>query len=767
MLIQHYLTIAFRNLKKYRLQSIISILGLAIGFACFALSALWIRYELTFDTFHQDADRIYYVCNKSDTYDSGIRDITPYPLAGYLKNTFPEVEASCNVQAWPIGYKFEKTDKQSFMIELDSAAMNLFDIRLLAGNLNFMITDSKEIAISDKLSKELFGSKSPIGGELEIGPDKRKICAVVQGWSEHSNLPFGIISSLPIQDQWNSSSYQTFIKIKEGTDIKQFEKKLGEHVIKGESYTYKDILIFPLTTLHNELPIVKTAVRLEHILLFALAGGLVILCALFNYLTLFINRIRIRTKEVGLRKVCGSGNRDLAGLFAAEYLLTLLLALLCGMVLIEIALPHFKEISNVKTLTSGIYTEVLAYSLLVILLSFVFSCILIFSFRKQSINTILKGGGQKKGKNMFSRISLTIQLIISIGFIFCSSILIKQIHFLNTTDMGFERSNRGSLATYPETDGLKDELARLPQIMEVLPTPYMPLFPQFGKAHYTYSEWDGKPASIKNIQLEQIDCCREFFRFYKLQLLKGNLPEDNSNSVLINQIAAREMGLDDPVGKSIHRGKESFYIAGLIKDFYLASPTIPTKPILLDFGTNRNRGGEVLFKYQGEWEKVRPQIEQLIRKLNPNVFFIRLNSVDEEFRKFWESESMLLRMLDFVTLICILISLFGVFSQVTLDCEQYRKEIAVRKINGASVRSIIRMFFRKYLGLLCLSSVLTFPFVYFIMKSWIENYVLQTTISWWIYPAIWAGLALLLTLCTVWRISKAANQNPAEVIKSE
>ncbi|MEY8487765.1 FtsX-like permease family protein [uncultured Parabacteroides sp.] len=157
----------------------------------------------------------------------------------------------------------------------------------------------------------------------------------------------------------------------------------------------------------------------------------------------------------------------------------------------------------------------------------------------------------------------------------------------------------------------------------------------------------------------------------------------------------------------------------------------------------------------------------MAKKMQPDAVDIHVAFMEEEYEMFLKSEKALLKMLDFVTLVCILISLFGVFSQVTLDCEQRRKEIAVRKVNGATASDIMSLFFATNLRLLCIASVIAFPVSYLIMKSWIENYVLQATISWWLYPVIWAVLVLLLTFCTGWRIHKAANQNPAEVIKSE
>ena len=141
--------------------------------------------------------------------------------------------------------------------------------------------------------------------------------------------------------------------------------------------------------------------------------------------------------------------------------------------------------------------------------------------------------------------------------------------------------------------------------------------------------------------------------------------------------------------------------------------------------------------------------------------------MEEEYEKFLKSENALLMMLDFVTLVCVLISLFGVFSLVTLDCEKRRKEIAIRKVNGAETCHIMKTFLLKYMFLLLIASVIAFPIGYLIMKPWIEGYVLQTSIDFWIYPVIWLALALLIITCTGWRIWKAANQNPAVVVKSE
>ncbi|MCG4890090.1 FtsX-like permease family protein [Parabacteroides merdae] len=595
------------------------------------------------------------------------------------------------------------------------------------------------------------------------------------GWTyAFSNKLFGKLSGF-------YTRYRSKIRYKEEdvsgkeTDMRAFKKKLYEHKIKKDRDSLSHFVLTSITTMRYDHPEEEPTIKFEHILLFALAGGLVILCALFNYLTLFVNRIRIRSKEIGLRKVCGSSDGNLFVLFASEYLLTLSISLLAGIALIEVILPVFQELSNVKTDSFSLYLETFVYFGFITLLAFLFSLFPIYYFRKRSLQKALKGSSDGKGKNLFPKASLILQLIISIGFIFCSSVLIKQIHHLHTTDIGLNRKDRGDVRIYPQTDGLKEEIAKLSSIAEVYPDENDPLFPSHSRSYRSFTDWEGKPASVEGLTIQIIPCNNRYFEFYGLQLLKGKLPEgDTERHILLNEAAVKELKIDNPIGKTLSRkDQKGFIIDGIFKDFYIAPPTVPVKPVMLEFSPGKKNiqndySTTAIFRHQpGSRELCKQQVEQLAKKMQPNAVDIHVTFMEEEYEKFLKSEKALLKMLDFVTIVCILISLFGVFSQVTLDCEQKKKEIAVRKVNGAEASDIMRMFFAGNLRLLCIASVIAFPASYLIMKSWIENYVLQAAISWWLYPVIWGVLVLLLTLCTGWRIQKAANQNPAEVIKSE
>lgn len=770
-MLQHYIKIALRNLLKYKLQSIISIIGLAIGFICFALATLWIQYEQTYDTFHEGADRLYLLRDESNTHHTGLSSVTPFPLSGYLKATFPEVEDACYTRAWETQFRYKGANYPSFEMQADSATMRLFQLHILEGNLNFLEKDSKEIAITDLLARQLFGTKNPLGEELEIRGKKKRICAIVQSWSLHSNFPFEIVGCLDIGEdrtRWSGRNGQTFMKLKKGVDQKAFIQKLYEHTYTTEGQiAVRNTIATPITTMRYDRPDREVTVKYEHIMLFALAGALVILCSLFNYLTLFVTRIRMRGKEIALRKVNGSSNRNLLILFSVEYMITLLLALFTGLVLMELIIPAFKELSGIKLDSTRLFLEVIQYSGMVAGLSFLLSLYPIYYFRRKTLNAALKGSSEGKGRNSFQQIGMMLQLIISIGFIFCSTILMKQIHHLNHTDLGITRSNRGYIGVYPSIDGLKDELAKIPCIAEILQSNLPGLLPRGSHIYQTINEWEGINDSTSMVTLEIIDCDTTYLRFFGLSLLKGTFPPDDK-SILINETAAKELKMDEPIGKTIQGGDSKKVITGIIKDFYIAPPTIPAKPMMFTRDDGSLLYSGIIFRYQNsEWPACKQRIEQLIKKMNPNIIYYTAGTMEEEYQKFLQSENALLLMLDFVTLVCVLISLFGVFSLVTLDCEQRRKEIAIRKVNGALTKSIMLAFFRRYMLLLAIASAVAFPIGYLIMKSWIENYALQTSIDCWIYPAIWFSLALLIILCTGWQIARAANQNPAETIKSE
>lgn len=420
-MIRHYFKIAFRNLLKYKAQSIISIIGLAMGFTCFALTVLWIRYEMTYDTFHEGADRIHLIYKKSILDATGFDKTVPYPVSTSLKRMLPEIEDAC-------AFEFYKSDitvndgatQQLYRINADSCFMNMFRIRVLEGNLDFLESANK-IALTDKAANRLFGTENPIGKEIKVYGDPKTVCAIVNSWSEHTNLPFSILGGgiRQWQDVWYNNGFYVFIKLHQGVDAKALSNKLKQTEIKTNKNegAIKELLMMPVSKCHYTILADNNAIQFNYIILFAVIGGLVILCSLINYLSLFISRLWMRAKELALRKVCGSSNRNLFALLTIEFLVILISAGLIGMALIELVLSEFKELSGVTD--GNIYWESSLYFMIIIGCSLCLFMPVTLYFNRQTLHTNIQKSNTNRHRYFIRKASILFQLSISIGFIFC------------------------------------------------------------------------------------------------------------------------------------------------------------------------------------------------------------------------------------------------------------------------------------------------------------------------------------------------------------
>jgi ABC-type antimicrobial peptide transport system permease subunit len=765
-MIKHYLIVAFRNLWKYKAQSGISIIGLAVGFTCFALASLWIRYEMTYDSFHPKADRLYTINTPSSFNPHGFQRKNPSPLAAYLKEKFPEVTNACSFLAFETEIKINSVKYALRLAYIDSSFLSMFDISVVEGNLDFTIPESNKIAISEKKSKELFGDESPLGKVT----DKGTICAVVSGYSEHSNYPFDALRATQPQPnpvwEWRVSGYETLIELAPGVDAAAFKEKVYEHKIKyDDASELSKIMITPLTSMHYEDPNIKREVKFEYIVLFALSGTLVILCSLFNFLTLFVCRFKMREKEFALRMLAGASGRSLLSLWSVEFLMTLIPAFLLGLALIKATLSPFLKLSDIQMDISSVYLESVLYIGAIIAVSLLVYITILQIFRRKSLNASIR----KSNKNLFRNVSIVFQLVISIGFIFCTTVMIKQLYFLRHTDLGFTYKNTGSVfvdrTAYSEA--LENQLKQFPEITETL-RGYNPLLPVTYEVGSEITDWEDKSSDKENINVNLHFISKQYVEFYEMQLIEGEmLSEDESKeNVLINESAVKAFGWEHPVRKKFTYNKNT--VKGVIRNVYSSLPTVPVKPVIYYFGKARdNAECYVTFKYQeGKWKECKDKIEELMKKEDADYQFT-ISNMEEEYDKYLVSENALLKLLSLLSLVCIIISVFGVFSLISLSCEERRKEIAIRKINGATMQDILAMYFKTYFMLLIIGAVVAFPTGYYIMKQWLEQYIKQTGIDAWIYMSIICVMAFVIILCVGWRVYKASIENPAEVIKTE
>jgi hypothetical protein len=743
---------------------------------------------MTYDHFRQDADRIYMVRTNDEYTEGKISTRVPYSLAAYLAQHFPDIAVAAPFHL--ISERISVNDKYQDAVfsSADSAWMNLMDIRIIKGNRNFMLPkDNAEIAITEEAAKKWFRTEDPIGKEVKMLRRIKKICAIVQAENRHTNFPFDFIGNPELGKTWWYITWSILIKVKPDTDIEELESKINANLpaeLKQVTLTRKTgierIILTPLSKLHDAKDFrddKEAGITFQYIIYFSIAGILIITCALINYLTLFINRMRVRQREMALRMIHGANIRSLVSLLTVEFLLLLACAVTTGFLLIEICFPSFIELTGIDTAKSSLYGEAFLFIGLISLIILTAIIGLLYILYHRSLHLSLRYNTGRSTGTQLRRGSIVLQLFVCLSFIGCTVLINQQLDYLRHRDLGLKIKNRGSFSVMGDMDytPLIRKIKELPMITEVMQPDYYPIVSQL-TAIGQFDNWEGLDIPIDTpVPVKLFLGKEDFFRFYDITLLAGEWLDDLSTyeDIIINESLARRMGWSpqEAIGKHIIQSYITYTIVGVVKDCHYGAPTLPIPHTGFLVGEQMGlmqRSAGILFKYkEGTWNECRKALEHLYQTECSPENILRLNSEEEVYNNYLRSEEMLTRLLSFASLVCILTAMFGIYSLVTLTCEQRRKEIAIRKVNGATVWSILFLFFREYLIMLCIAALFAFPITYVIIKQWILNYVRQVSISPLPFILILIGLALTVIAGISWRVWKAANENPAEVIKNE
>ena len=373
----------------------------------------------------------------------------------------------------------------------------------------------------------------------------------------------------------------------------------------------------------------------------------------------------------------------------------------------------------------------------------------------------------RRFSTLYRRVGVWFQLVVSIGFIFCTIVMMKQLHHLRTSaDMGVTNTDIEYVAYLegiPDSD--KEHWVKLMKEIPEIDFREISNFPLPGlsQSMFTAIEWDDKQPGDEEVAVNEYQISKETFDLLGLQLVAGIFPDESStpNDILINEALVKKLGWKEPVGKKFHK---SYVVAGVLKDIRL-SPITQALPAIYTVSMFPPQK-QYVYTYHGEYKDVQNAINAHIKKSYPN-FYMWSRSVGHIIEEATASENILMKLLTIASIVCGIIAVFGIFSLVNLSCEQRRKEIAIRKVNGATISDIISIFLREYLILLALAATVAFAVGYIVMRHWLEEYVIQTVISWWIYIVILIAVIAIIFISIGWRIWQAARQNPAEIIKSE
>ena len=788
-MITHYLKVALRNLLKYKTQTIISILGLAVGFVCFALSAFWIEYESTYDHYRKDVEQLYMIRTNDGLSEGKISSRITYIFGTHLKDNFPEIEIAAPFNISQERIELNGKHEEIMFSSADDAWMDLMDIRIIEGNRNFMDPqNNSEIGITQEQAEKWFGNENPIGKEIKFARSTKTICAIVSANNTHTNFPFSLIGNSETGKTWWYWSWNILVKVKPDTDIEKLEAKINANLPKeiNEVNSHRKtgvnrIYLTPVKTLRSAkdyLDEKEAIITLNYIIYFSVAGGLIILCAIINYLALFVNRMRVRQREMGLRMLHGASLRSLIGMLTIEFLTLLVCAIFVSCMIIEISIGSFTHLASIDTPNSFIYGKSILSVCIISIILLAASIALLYFMHYRGMRLSIRQAENRQTSVLIRKGSMILQLFVCLSFIIGTILMNQQINHLRTQDLGLSYENRACFVqggSNVDMSKWKEKIQRLPMVTEVLQNYYHPLISKTVLIEQI-DKWEGNEEALEYpIPCNGYLATEEYFNYYDITLLAGKWLDNLSTKeeIIINESLANKFGwsAEEAIGKHIYQSYITYTVIGVIKDCHYGPPT--SKMLNTSFIADDTTGmifwnTGVCFKYkEGTWAQCKQALEAMCaeEKSAGEVFYIY--NEEETYNSYLRSEDMLTRLLSFASIVCVFIAIFGIYSLVTLTCEQRRKEIAIRKVNGAKVKDILFMFFREYLTMLAASALIAFPVTYAIVKQWIQGYIRQMELNIWPFIGVFMGLLLVVIISIYWRVWKAANENPAEVVKSE
>ncbi|MFO7891193.1 MAG: ABC transporter permease [bacterium] len=780
------LKIAVRNLIKDKVFSVINIVGLALGIAASLLLLSWIRYELSFDTFHKKGENLYKVVTKYEYPNGKIRHFTqtPMPLAEYLRQTVPEVEDATIF--WRRYWELQKNEKQ-FSIQgilTEQNFINMFTFPFVKGSKENLLSEPRSIAISQSLAQKLFGNEDPIGKtvtEIKRGAGDFTVAGVFEEVPVNSHMKFDYIAPFKLEfggyntdfNKWVQSDFETYALLKKGTSKSEFDTKIQGIIQEHLPESIRELYSVKVKDIHLNPDVwsLKQGSR-SNIYIFSSVAFLVFLLACVNYINLTIARETRRRKEVGIMKVLGSDQKSLFVKFITETSLFFLFSISLSILLTYLFLPLMKRLTGSAltiNLTDASTLGLIAFIFLITILvaglypSLHLSSLKPVTMLKQKITTKRSRFSGRKGLVLF-QFSVFILLIIGLLFIY------KQMNFIVNRDLGFDkdkvmRIGIPSGVSMRNWQSFRTEILQNPDIQAFTSTNSIP-----GRVETSTSSWDweGKTGEDK-IRLSIVGVFDDFIKTFGMKMKQGHFfsrefPSELEQGYVINEEAARVMGLEDPIGKNMQIGSGSGKIIGVIENYHFSSLREKIGPMAMLFGYGLDNC--FIRINTGNIQSVVSHVEKVSNKFGPDDSFW-YSFMDEELARLYTTEQQLVDTLKYFTILAIVIASLGLYGLALYNANQRTKEIAVRKVTGARILDIVYLLTRDSLQWVILANLIAWPLAFLGVRQWLQNFAYHTKLSVW--PFITAALAafLISLLIILYQTVKAARTNPVESLRYE
>ncbi len=800
-MLKNYFKTAIRNLKRQKVYAAINIAGLSVGLACCILIVLYVHFELSYDRYHQNADRIYRIIEIAK--EEGKIDYSstaPAPLAPALAAEFPEIRHAVRFfhPSWIEKWRISVEDKIFFednVFFADPPALEVFSFPLIQGNSRDALKEPNTVVITEEMARKYFGSSNPLGKTLLVNSAETKVTGIARNVPPNSHFRFDLLVSFStlghpsfrnfvydMLTNWRSHNFYTYLLLGKESSSLELQKKFVPFLERQLNVKISgfELYLQPLKDIHLHsknfsYEITSTNSDIAYVYIFSAIALFVLVIACINYINLSTARSTNRAREVGTRKIVGASRLELIKQFLGESVALLFLALCFALVLVSFFLPALNSLTG-SNFTIGFKNLIsiagllLAAALVLGAAAGIYPALFLSTFHPLNI---LRGNllaGLKKAH--FRRILVVVQFAISIILVIGTMAIKDQLKYCMNKDLGFDKEHVVVIPvregkTVMEFDSLRNKLLQHPEIMNVARCSSLPgktiglrgFLPEGNKWSPRYSmfvDYDFIPTLGMEI-VEGRNFSREF-------------STDLDDAYIVNEAAVKEFGWDSAVGKRLFWAGDSNKngeVIGVVKDFHFKSLHQKIEPFIL----------HMLYPGQGfNYIAVRINTQTIfglldaIRKdwqeFNPRIPF-EIFFLDENLDRLYASEKRMLKVSGIFTFLAIFIACLGLFGLASYLAEQRTKEIGIRKVLGASTGSIIILLSKEFTKLVIISNIIAWPLAYYTMNKWLQDFAYRISLG--VETFLLAGvLAFVIVLFSVgYQSVKTALAIPVKALRYE
>ena len=792
IMFRNYLKVTLRTVRRHKGFSFINIIGLAVGMASVIIIMLWVRYEMSFDSHHEKADRIFRVAIGNEPQGEIAQRnlaVTPPALSPALLAEFPEISASTRLSRGGGEKLLSYEDKHflEFYYAVDPAFFKIFTFDFVEGEANTVFSDPYSMVLSETMAKKFFGNQNPLGEIIQL--DQKAdftVTGIIEDIPSNSHLqrdifiPFetwGKLYEEPLE-HWQYLSFYTYVLLNADVDTFGVEAKFPAFT-KKYGIPEANLFLQPLLSIHLHSHYIGEISPNTHFSTLMLLGSiavLILLIACFNYMNLTTARASARMKEVGTRKVIGAHRGQIAKQFLGESTIMALFSFVFSLFLAYLFLPVFNTLTDRHLILDGqslaqILPGIFVLVLFVGFFAGSYPALLLSSFKP--VTVLRAGKGKSSQKIRLRNILVVIQFAISLILIIATFLVKSQLDFIRNKEMGFDKDQIVVVPLHEprirrNVAPVLEELKRSPRILYAASSMHLPN--DVGAS--TTIKWPGKPEEPK-VWVKVSEVNYDFTELYGIEIVEGRsfsrqFPSDENGAFLVNESAKKMMGDDFRLGMGLsHWGspEPSGQIVGVMKDFHLNSLHEEIQPLY--FYLSPDRGNHLSIKIRGgSIPETIGYIQKTIEKFSPYYPF-EYRFFDDVFNTAYLSEQKLEKIFRLFALVAMFIACMGVFGLSAFLAEQKRKEIGIRKVLGAPVAKIVYLLSKNLVLLVLVANIIAWPIAYYAMTRWLQNFAYRAHIGLGTF-LLSALLTLMVSIGTLsYQAIKAARANPVDSLKYE